>query len=62
MFGQDGMDDFSDLPERLIKPGSRGHEFCSALQISSWWKRLQSLTWEKKVATDEEGEEVGIEE
>lgn len=50
-------DHFCDMDKRLITHSERGYLSCFALQISSWWRRLQSLTEEKKSSSDGEGEE-----
>lgn len=47
---------------KILKPGGCGHISCSALQFSSSLQRSQSLTVEKKIANDGEGEEVEIKE
>lgn len=54
------MDNLWDRAENLIMPGAQGHVFCSPLHVSSWWRRLRSVTNENELANDEEREEVGI--
>lgn len=52
VFRLNDMDDLRDLSNRLIKPGGRGHLFCSAFQFSSSWRGLQSLRDYKDIAND----------
>lgn len=43
-----------------MKPGLHGHAYCSAIQISAWWKRLQSSTGYQKIMNDGEGEKIEV--
>lgn len=60
LLGTSDIDDFCDLPKTLKNTGSHGNDYCSAILLSLWWRSLQSLTEEKEVANDEEGEELEV--
>lgn len=56
------MDDFSNLAKMSLKPVVHGHLFWYALQVSAWWQTLLSLTEEKVVGNDVEGNKHEIKE
>lgn len=52
------VDDFCDRAKKLIKHVSPGHLFWYAVQLSTRWRKFQSLTEEREDAKDGEREEV----
>lgn len=58
VFKSSYLDDFDDFAKTLKKPAVRVHVFCLALQLSLWWRIIQSLTEKKEVENDVEDEEV----
>lgn len=62
VFGPNEMAYLCIQTKNWVEPVGHGHVFCSPFYCSSWWRRLQFLIEEKKVAYSGEGKEVEVRE
>lgn len=60
LFGPNEMEDFRDLAKKMTRPGGHGHVSCFVLPFSTFRQTLETLTENKEVSNDEEGEDVEI--